>query len=105
MAIDIQLHEDPPGAVRLAVSGEVDLVTGPELERALFRAEDRSQAVTLDLRDVEFFDSTGLQILLDADHRAREAGRELVVVAGDSEAARVFEITQVADRLSTAVIE
>lgn len=104
MAIDIKLHEDR-GSVRIVVSGEVDLSTGEHLERALLRAEDRSQSIVLDLSAVEFFDSTGLQILLDADHRARTDGRRLSVVSGDGEAARVLELTQVADRLTTAVIE
>lgn len=104
MAIDIKLHEDR-GSVRIVVAGEVDLSTGEHLERALLRAEDRSQSIVLDLSAVEFFDSTGLQILLDADHRARTDGRRLSVVSGDGEAARVLELTQVADRLTTAVIE
>jgi anti-sigma B factor antagonist len=104
MAIDITLHETS-GSVRVVVAGEVDLVTGHELERALSRAEERSRSIVLDLSAVEFFDSTGLQILLDADHRARAGGHTLSVVAGDGEAARVLELTRVATRLSSTVIE
>lgn len=104
MAIDITLQEDA-GAVRIVVSGDVDLVTGEHLERALLRAEDRAAAIVLDLSAVEFFDSTGLQILLDADRRAHDGTHELSVVTGDGEAARVIELTQVASRMSSAVIE
>ena len=104
MPLDID-SRDEPDRVHLVVSGEVDLTTGHKLEQALLRAEDRSRTVVLDLSKVEFFDSTGLQILLDADVRARQDGHRLVVVPGDGEAARVLELTQVADRLTAAIIE
>ena len=104
MALDITLTEEAD-RVRVAVAGEVDLTTGQKLEQALLRAEDRARTIVLDLSAVEFFDSTGLQILLDADVRARENRHRFVVVPGDGEAARVFELTQVADRLTTTVVE
>ena len=57
--------------------------------------------LVLDLREVTFFDSTGLQLVLDADVRAREEGRRFVVaVAGDGEPRRVLELAEVADRLN-----
>lgn len=104
MAIDIESREEDD-RVRLVVSGEIDLTTGHKLEQALLRAADRATTVVLDLTQVDFFDSTGLQVLLDADVRARENQHRLVVAAGESEAARVLELTQVVDRLTTTVIE
>lgn len=92
--------------MRILVRGEVDMTTGDRLEREILAAEERLPAtLTLDLTGVEFLDSTGLQIVLDADVRAREAGRALVVVAGEGEAARVFALAEVADRLTVGVIE
>ena len=82
------------------------MTTGDRLESELLRAERREPGtLTLDLSDVDFFDSTGLQILLDADVSAHEGGRRLVVVPGDGEAARVLALAEVADRLNVAVIE
>ena len=105
MAIDIR-HQDEGDSVRIVVRGEVDMTTGDRLERAILEAEERGAAtVTLDLSGVDFLDSTGLQLVLDADVRAKQAGRRLVVAAGDGEAARVFALTAVADRLTVAVIE
>ncbi len=96
-------HDD---TVRIVVGGELDAATGPRLEDEVRRAEREAPAVlVLDLAAVEFFDSTGLQILLDADVRARQNEHRLVVVAGDGEAARVLELTRVAERLTTTVIE
>ena len=54
----------------------------------------------LDLREVTFFDSTGLQLVLDADVRAREEGRTLIVLPGDGEPRRILELAEVADRLN-----
>jgi anti-sigma B factor antagonist len=103
VAIQVDRHDDGNG-IRLIVTGEVDLTTGPRLERELLRAESGAAAVTVDFSEVEFFDSTGLQILLDADIRAAQNGHSLVVITGGGEAARVIELTRVADRMSAAVI-
>ena len=55
--------------------------------------------LVLDLRKVTFFDSSGLQLVLDADVRAREEGRSFVVALGDGEPRRVLDLADVADRL------
>ena len=57
------------------------------------------EKLVLDLREVTFFDSTGLQLVLDADVRAREEGRTLIVAPGDGEPRRILELAEVADRL------
>ena len=69
--------------------GELDLATGPRVEEELRRAEaEAPDTLMLDLREVTFFDSTGLQLVLDADVRAREEGRTLIVLPGDGEPRR-----------------
>jgi anti-anti-sigma factor len=104
MALEITSTRGEDG-IRLIVGGDVDLTTAGRFEQALQRAEQAAGSVVIDLSRVEFFDSTGLQILLDADVRARQNGHRLVVVAGDGEAARVLELTQVTEQLTVAVIE
>jgi anti-anti-sigma factor len=105
MAITIERHDDDSG-IRLVLHGDVDMTTGDRVESELLRAErEQPGTLTLDLRDVDFFDSTGLQLLLDADVRAHEGDRKLVVVPGEGEAARVLTLAEVSDRLNVAVIE
>jgi len=65
------------------------------------RAEaEQPGTLILDLREVTFFDSSGLQLVLDADVRAREEGRTLIVLPGDGEPRRILELAEVADRLN-----
>jgi anti-sigma B factor antagonist len=66
----------------VAVTGELDIATVPRLDRALRRAEVDAALVVLDLRELEFPDSSGAHLLLAADRRIRRAGGRLVVVRG-----------------------
>jgi anti-anti-sigma factor len=97
-ALERQLSD---GTARIVVRGELDLSTGPRLEEEVRLVESEApEVLVLDLRDVTFFDSTGLQLVLDADVRAREEGRAFVVAPGDGEPRRILELAEVADRLS-----
>ena len=89
------------GTARIVVRGELDLSTGPRVEEEIRRAEaEQPETLILDLREVTFFDSTGLQLVLDADVRAREEGRAFIVSLGDGEPRRVLELAEVIDRLT-----
>jgi len=89
--------------MRVTVRGELDLSTAERLETALREAEARADdRLTLDYSGLDFIDSTGLQVLLDADHRAAASGRRLVVVLGTGEARRVAELADAVDRLTVS---
>jgi anti-sigma B factor antagonist len=95
--VERQLSDD---TARVVVAGELDMETGPRLDEEIRQAEaERPAVLVLDLRAVSFFDSTGLQLVLDADVRAREEGRRFVVLPGDGEPLRVLELAEVTDRL------
>jgi anti-sigma B factor antagonist len=96
--VERQLESD---RIRIVVTGELDMETGPRLREELLIVEsEQPDTLVLDLRGVSFFDSTGLEIVLDAEVRAREAGRTLVVLPGDGEPRRVLELAEVTDRLT-----
>jgi anti-anti-sigma factor len=82
-------------------TGELDLSGATVLEAELDRlAEDPELAsVVLDMRDLQFMDSSGLRLVVVADMRAREAGRRFALVRGGETVHRVFEITRMSDRL------
>jgi anti-anti-sigma factor len=53
----------------------------------------------IDLRGLEFMDSTGLRTLVSADQRARNAGRRLAIVRGPEAVDRIFNVTRLDERL------
>lgn len=60
--------------------GELDLATSPELERLVLGRLDAGGAVVLDLRGLEFMDSSGVRVLLAANARAEGDGSALRIV-------------------------
>ena len=78
----------------LAASGEVDVFTAPDLDRAIEAqlAEGRSQLV-VDLSSVSFLDSTGLGVLVKGLKGARESGGSLRLVVTSERIRKIFDIT------------
>ena len=88
------------GVQHLVLSGEFDLAAVPGFEDRIADAESGSPAViVVDLTGLEFMDSSGLRALVSADDRARRASRRFAVVPGPPAVRRVFEITQLDQRL------
>ncbi len=85
----------------VAPTGELDLSGAAVLQAELDRLADEGElgGVVLDLRGLEFMDSSGLRLVVLADMQAREAGRRCALVRGDETVHRVFEITRMSDRL------
>jgi anti-anti-sigma factor len=86
-------------AAVLAASGELDLASGPALEQELDRVSE-SELVIVDLRKLDFIDSTGLSVLVKANQRAVDAGRRFALVNGGSQVQRLLDLTGVADHLT-----
>ena len=62
------------------VSGELDLAGAPELERAIRDVEySEIGRIVIDLTDLTFMDSAGLNVLLSAKSRDRETHHRLQV--------------------------
>jgi anti-anti-sigma factor len=68
------------GRAVVVVRGELDLATAPDLETALSELQEGGQDVVVDLRELEFMDSTGLRTLVAAHARAEDAGQTLAIV-------------------------
>jgi anti-sigma B factor antagonist len=79
---------------RVAITGEVDLLSVGELERWLRRviAESRCRTIVLDLGGVEFLAARGVSVLLAAKRAAEEAGRDLQVRNAQGLPARVLRL-------------
>ena len=85
----------------VAPTGELDLSGATILEAELDRlaADPELAGIVLDLRGLEFLDSSGLRLVVLADMQAREAGRRFSLIRGNETVHRVFEITRMSQRL------
>ncbi len=78
----------------VSVSGDVDLVSSPELRRVLDDALEVSPHVVVDVGDMSFIDSSGLSTLVDVQRRAREAGGGLTLRRPSRMLSRLLHITR-----------
>ena len=96
----VEVHSEAQATV-IAVSGELDLASSPALQEELDRVSgSESDLLIIDLRDLDFMDSTGLSVLVRAHQRAEEQGRRLAMVKGPQQVQRLLSLTGVADRLT-----
>lgn len=76
-------------AARVALYGELDLSTAAEIEAAICSAVALRKRVIVDLRGVDFMDSSGVAVLL---RTARENGAELTVTARSGPVTRLLQM-------------
>ena len=82
--------------------GELDIAGAPRLEEELLSVEaSDAESIVIDLRGLEFIDSTGIRLLLMAADRCSDNGR-LTILRGPAQVHRVFEITDLVNRLPFA---
>jgi anti-sigma B factor antagonist len=87
-------------AAVIVVRGELDLASSPALEEQLEQLwGSETKLLVIDLRELEFMDSTGLSIIVNAHQRLAEDGRELSLVRGPQQVQRLLDLTGVAERL------
>jgi anti-sigma B factor antagonist len=87
--------------VVVTIRGELDLATAPELETALLERLDAGQEVVLDLRELQFMDSSGLRVLVTAHARAADGGPRFAIVRplAGTEVAKILDIAGVQQQL------
>jgi anti-sigma B factor antagonist len=86
-------RQDSGDSVTLDVSGEVDMSNAAELEAALDDAvEAAGPRLVVDLRGLEFIDSTGLRSLVRF-HQRNQTETEIVYRNARGQVAEVLEIT------------
>ncbi len=81
--------------VSLAVIGELDGLTAPELHRLLMDVIDGqgNLSVVIDFSRVSFIDSAGLSVLIEASKLVEEKGGTLMVTRPQPSTRKVFDIT------------
>ena len=91
LSFGIRTHD---GWTILAVAGELDLHTSPQLKRALSGVfDDGASHVALDLADVSFMDSSSLGVIVGGSKLAHERGGELALMSLQPSPAKVMALT------------
>ena len=83
------------GVMVIALGGELDIATAPELEQLVNERIDAGQEVVVDLRGLEFMDSSGIRVLVAAHARAARNDTRFFVVrpAPASAVAKIVEVS------------
>lgn len=91
-----------PGAfVLVNVSGKLDVAGPPQLRDELAQVmKVENCSVAVDIAEVEYMDSSGLEVLVSANIRALTHGQDFVVLYPSPQALCLFEITGLGDVVS-----
>jgi len=79
------------------VAGEIDIATADQLRRVL---EGMAGPIVLDLNEVEFLDSAGIAVLVEAYLPRQERGEVFRIVAASLPVRRVLEISGLLERFT-----
>jgi anti-sigma B factor antagonist len=86
--------ETGDGSTVVAVAGEVDVATAPELRDRLHEViSGDSPLLVVDLLGVTFIDSTALAVLIEALKQSDAKGATMRIVATEPRILKVFAIT------------
>lgn len=96
--VTITRTDDHDGLAVVAVAGEIDMACEQPVRAAIAAQLDRRPAgLVLDLADVDFFGSAGIQLVVDAIARAERLGVPLAVATDRRTVLRPLEITLVSE--------
>jgi anti-sigma B factor antagonist len=90
LSITTEARKDP---VVMHVSGDLDVYTAPQLNRALEEMGLAGKTIVLDMSGVHFIDSTALGVLVATLQESRAHDGELSLVMEDPYLLKIFRIT------------
>jgi anti-anti-sigma factor len=92
---------DEASATRVAVRGELDLSTVGQLRAALAPVLDGAAEgeITIDLSELDFMDSSGIHLLLEAAAAVRATGRSIVLARPSRAVRRVLDAVRLSDHV------
>lgn len=93
LSIDIKTEHNG-AALIFRLRGSLDLATSPTVRAALLEAANEGKhEIIVDLKNVEFIDSTGLGALIGGHRRALESGGGVSLVINEGPISRLLNIT------------
>ena len=83
----------------IALTGRLDTMTAPELDKAINENIAGVEELVLDLKELDYMSSAGLRVLLSAEKKMKICGR-MVVKNVNEMIMEIFEVTGFADILT-----
>ena len=75
--------------------GELDMATVDEVESAVKELRDSGfESIVLDLRGIDFIDSSGLRLLIGFRNDVERSGHTLTLIPPGAAVSRIFDITR-----------
>jgi anti-sigma B factor antagonist len=91
---ELAVERSRSGAHLIRVRGEIHVSTAPEFAARLSEAIDSGEtAVVLDMRGVDFIDSTGLSVLLNGLRLVTQQHGRMAIVCANPTVLRLFQVT------------
>jgi anti-sigma B factor antagonist len=92
-------HQHHVGATVIALAGEIDLASAPELHQFIGQVRQTpADQLIFDMAEVAFMDSSGLRVLLEAFDFAQRHGGDIHLTALQGAPARLIQITRLDER-------
>jgi anti-sigma B factor antagonist len=87
---------ETPGEISL--SGEIDFTSTPAVRDRLLAAMDNpARQITLHLAGLEYIDSSGLALFIEARKFLAETGRTIVIADISPQVRKIFQLTQLSE--------
>ena len=93
------MHSEGSAEV-VVVRGEIDLATADAVRADLRVASERPGTVVLDLREVEFMDTQGLAVVIEAQQAAADGGTRFAITRAPDHVHRLFDMIGLTPRLT-----
>ncbi|HJT05228.1 MAG TPA: STAS domain-containing protein [Pseudonocardiaceae bacterium] len=91
--MDLQVTDHGPDTRVVTVTGEIDVVTAPDLADCLTTQLAGSRVVVVDLDGVRFLGSAGVAVLFEVNELATRQGRNLRLVSHSRTANLALKVT------------
>jgi anti-anti-sigma factor len=103
---DLRVTLEPvEDACLIRVAGEIDFGNADHLRRQLEGARRQGGTTLLDLANVEFMDSAGLEVLLEASDAVASDKWPFFIVRSSAAVRLVVDVTGTADQLALVHVE
>jgi anti-sigma B factor antagonist len=96
--LKVHIESSSGGLSTVALAGELDLSTIPRMEVSLLEQLEQRPAVLVDLSELEFIDSSGIGVMIQAFQGANGTPMSLLITPG-SAVDRVFRIAGISQAL------